>query len=261
MARGCEGWGWGHGWGYQGRGWGWGQGRAWGGARAGYGDVRSWGHRHPCQHRALQLSHLCSLPNRSLNYGGIGTIIGHELTHGYDDWGEQPPLPHARVGGGWAGDSQAGRLGPLGLWVVAVALAGGQYDRHGNLVHWWTERSYSKFLKKAQCIVNLYDNFTVYNQRVRCPLPARQCPRTRCPVGGGSSLLCRWGWEPAGEHGSALPSPALRPDNSSHLGWEFPQGTEAGQLMHSLGARVGMEGCLAGGWHLCSPHHHSSLGR
>lgn len=44
----------------------------------------------------------------------------------------------------------------------------------------------------------------------------------------------------------ALPCPALRPDNSSHLGWEFPQGTEAGQLMHSLGARVGMEGCLAG---------------
>lgn len=36
-------------------------------------------------------SHLCSLLDRSLNYGGIGTIIGHELTHGYDDWGERPP--------------------------------------------------------------------------------------------------------------------------------------------------------------------------
>lgn len=45
--------------------------------------------------------------------------------------------------------------------------AGGQYDRHGNLMHWWTDASYSKFLKKAECIVNLYDNFTVYNQRVR----------------------------------------------------------------------------------------------
>ncbi|KAF7235618.1 Endothelin-converting enzyme-like 1 [Varanus komodoensis] len=65
----------------------------------------------------------------SLNYGGIGTIIGHELTHGYDDWG-------------------------------------GQYDQHGNLLHWWTDASYSKFLKKAECIVSLYDNFTVYNQRL-----------------------------------------------------------------------------------------------
>ncbi|XP_034404954.1 endothelin-converting enzyme-like 1 [Cyclopterus lumpus] len=66
---------------------------------------------------------------QSLNYGGIGAIIGHELTHGYDDWG-------------------------------------GQYDRHGNLKQWWTEDSYRKFQKKAECIVKLYDNFTVYNQRV-----------------------------------------------------------------------------------------------
>ncbi|MBN3298517.1 ECEL1 protein, partial [Amia calva] len=66
---------------------------------------------------------------QSLNYGGIGAIIGHELTHGYDDWG-------------------------------------GQYDRYGNLKQWWTEESYRKFQKKAECIVKLYDNFTVYNQRV-----------------------------------------------------------------------------------------------
>ncbi|CAG6007790.1 unnamed protein product [Menidia menidia] len=66
---------------------------------------------------------------QSLNYGGIGAIIGHELTHGYDDWG-------------------------------------GQYDRHGNLKQWWTEESYRKFQKKAECIVKLYDNFTVYTQRV-----------------------------------------------------------------------------------------------
>ncbi|XP_033934658.1 endothelin-converting enzyme-like 1 [Pseudochaenichthys georgianus] len=66
---------------------------------------------------------------QSLNYGGIGAIIGHELTHGYDDWG-------------------------------------GQYDRNGNLKQWWTEESYTKFQKKAECIVKLYDNFTVYNQKV-----------------------------------------------------------------------------------------------
>ncbi|XP_062408837.1 endothelin-converting enzyme-like 1 [Sardina pilchardus] len=66
---------------------------------------------------------------QSLNFGGIGSIIGHELTHGYDDWG-------------------------------------GQYDRYGNLKQWWTEASYRKFQKKAECIIKLYDNFTVYNQRV-----------------------------------------------------------------------------------------------
>ncbi|XP_077468176.1 endothelin converting enzyme-like 1 [Stigmatopora argus] len=66
---------------------------------------------------------------QSLNYGGIGAIIGHELTHGYDDWG-------------------------------------GQYDRQGNLQQWWTENSYRNFQKKTECIVKLYDNFTVYNQRV-----------------------------------------------------------------------------------------------
>ncbi|ROL54697.1 Endothelin-converting enzyme-like 1 [Anabarilius grahami] len=77
---------------------------------------------------------------QSLNYGGIGAIIGHELTHGYDDWG-------------------------------------GQYDRYGNLKQWWTEESYRKFQKKTECIIKLYDNFTVYNQKwVREHGPERPLP-------------------------------------------------------------------------------------
>ncbi|CAM9840085.1 unnamed protein product [Lampetra planeri] len=66
---------------------------------------------------------------QSMNYGGIGTIIGHELTHGYDDWG-------------------------------------GQYDRHGNLKQWWTADSYGKFLERTECVVKLYNNFTINKQNV-----------------------------------------------------------------------------------------------
>ncbi|XP_012943220.1 neprilysin [Aplysia californica] len=61
---------------------------------------------------------------KSLNYGGIGVVIGHEITHGFDDRGRQ-------------------------------------YDSDGNLVQWWSESAIEKFKGKAQCIVDQYGNFTV----------------------------------------------------------------------------------------------------
>jgi hypothetical protein len=74
-----------------------------------------------------------------------------------------------------AGKGRAGAPCLAWLWDEAQSQpadplpTGGQYDRSGNLLHWWTEASYSRFLRKAECIVRLYDNFTVYNQRVRPP--------------------------------------------------------------------------------------------
>ncbi|XP_052212856.1 neprilysin-like isoform X2 [Dreissena polymorpha] len=61
---------------------------------------------------------------KSMNFGGIGVVIGHEITHGFDDRGRQ-------------------------------------YDKDGNLAHWWDETIIGKFKAKAQCIVNQYGNFTV----------------------------------------------------------------------------------------------------
>ncbi|BFZ23132.1 hypothetical protein BsWGS_26171 [Bradybaena similaris] len=61
---------------------------------------------------------------KSLNYGGIGMVIGHEITHGFDDRGRQ-------------------------------------YDRHGNLVQWWSQSSVEKFKEKVACIVEQYSNFTL----------------------------------------------------------------------------------------------------
>lgn len=61
---------------------------------------------------------------KSLNYGGIGVVIGHELTHGFDD---------------------KGRL----------------FDRDGNLERWWSDHAIEQFHSRASCLINQYGNYTV----------------------------------------------------------------------------------------------------
>jgi putative endopeptidase len=60
----------------------------------------------------------------AVNYGAIGVVIGHEMTHGFDD---------------------QGRL----------------YDKDGNLNEWWTPEDAEKFKEKTQILVNQYSNFVV----------------------------------------------------------------------------------------------------
>lgn len=61
---------------------------------------------------------------KSLNYGAMGVIMGHELTHAFDDQGRE-------------------------------------YDRFGNLNQWWNNDTIVKFKKKASCIVDQYSNYTM----------------------------------------------------------------------------------------------------
>ncbi len=61
----------------------------------------------------------------AVNYGHIGGIVGHELTHGFDDQGRQ-------------------------------------FDAHGNLSNWWTEDDAKKFEEKTDCEVKEYGDFSVY---------------------------------------------------------------------------------------------------
>ncbi|XP_067452863.1 endothelin-converting enzyme-like 1 [Thunnus thynnus] len=119
---------------------------------------------------------------QSLNYGGIGAIIGRELTHGYDDWG-------------------------------------GQYDRHGSFKQWWTEKSYRKFQKKAECVLKLYDNFTVYNQRVNGRLTLEE---NIADMGGLKlSYYAYQKW--VREHGPERPLPGLRYTHEQLLFIAFAQ--------------------------------------
>lgn len=60
----------------------------------------------------------------AMNYGGIGMVIGHEMTHGFDD-------------------------------------QGAQYDKDGNLKNWWSKEDFAKFKAKGQQVVSLYNSFTV----------------------------------------------------------------------------------------------------
>lgn len=60
----------------------------------------------------------------AINYGGIGMVIGHELTHAFDD-------------------------------------QGAQFDKDGNMKNWWTKADYEKFKAKTQLLIDRYDSFTV----------------------------------------------------------------------------------------------------
>jgi putative endopeptidase len=60
----------------------------------------------------------------AVNYGAIGVVIGHEITHGYDDQGRK-------------------------------------YDAHGNLNDWWTEADGKAFDARAQKVVDQYNSYEV----------------------------------------------------------------------------------------------------
>ena len=58
----------------------------------------------------------------AVNYGGIGCVIGHEMTHGFDDQGRQ-------------------------------------YDKVGNLTDWWSSQSAEEFKKRSEAIVAQYNEY------------------------------------------------------------------------------------------------------
>jgi endothelin-converting enzyme/putative endopeptidase len=60
----------------------------------------------------------------AVNYGAIGVVIGHEISHGFDD-------------------------------------EGAQYDAQGRLNNWWTAEDLKKFQEKGACVVNQFENYFV----------------------------------------------------------------------------------------------------
>ncbi|MCR5453793.1 MAG: M13 family metallopeptidase [Bacteroidales bacterium] len=59
--------------------------------------------------------------DEAANYGGIGCVIGHEMTHGFDDQGRK-------------------------------------YDKHGTLVNWWTDSDNQEFEERAKLMEQFFSN-------------------------------------------------------------------------------------------------------
>jgi predicted metalloendopeptidase len=60
----------------------------------------------------------------ALNYGGMGAVIGHEMTHGFDD-------------------------------------SGAKFDAEGNLANWWSDEDLKNFKSRAQCVIDQFSGFEV----------------------------------------------------------------------------------------------------
>ena len=60
----------------------------------------------------------------AVNYGAIGVVIGHEISHGFDD-------------------------------------QGAQYDELGRLQNWWTDDDLKRFKSRAACVVDQFDNYFI----------------------------------------------------------------------------------------------------
>jgi len=60
----------------------------------------------------------------AINYGGMGAVIGHEMTHGFDD-------------------------------------SGAKFDAEGNLANWWTDEDLKNFKGRAQCVIDQFSGFEV----------------------------------------------------------------------------------------------------
>ncbi|MFL6280927.1 MAG: M13 family metallopeptidase [Vicinamibacterales bacterium] len=62
--------------------------------------------------------------NDAVNYGAIGVVIGHEISHGFDD-------------------------------------QGAKYDAQGRLSNWWTPDDLTKFQARTECVVRQFDNYFI----------------------------------------------------------------------------------------------------
>ncbi|CAB3998527.1 endothelin-converting enzyme homolog isoform X2, partial [Paramuricea clavata] len=67
---------------------------------------------------------------RALNYGSIGAVVGHEITHGFDDNGRR-------------------------------------FNKFGNLIKWWSNHSIEAFKNKTECLIQQYSDYKYFGKNIK----------------------------------------------------------------------------------------------
>ncbi|CAH1399078.1 unnamed protein product [Nezara viridula] len=66
---------------------------------------------------------------QALNFGAMGVVMGHELTHAFDDQGRE-------------------------------------YDKYGNMHQWWNNKTIERFKKQTECVVKQYSSYEINNKHL-----------------------------------------------------------------------------------------------
>ncbi|XP_033763909.1 neprilysin-1-like [Pecten maximus] len=107
---------------------------------------------------------------KSLNYGGVGVVIGHEITHGFDDKGRQ-------------------------------------YDKDGNMKQWWKNETIEAFRKQAQCVIDQYSSYTL--EQIGLHIDGKNTQGENIADNGGLKQSYRAYKKWVAKHGEELALPSL----------------------------------------------------